>query len=84
MGIMSFFNVAKDKASKAEWEAIDNLKKQLVNVGFAPGEVDYMVKVRTNKKAYTEMSNLELNEIKAALSNQLEISQKCLKLVKEQ
>lgn len=82
--ILSLFSdSAKNKASNVELEALNKLKQQLVDVGFAPDEVNYMVRKHT-KKSYTELSSMEIKEIKTALSAQLEIAQKCLNLTKEQ
>lgn len=82
--IMSLLNAsAKDKESRPDVEAINKLKKQLVAVGFAPGEVNYMVKSRMGSKNYSELSREEIKEIKTALNEQLDIAQKCLNLVKE-
>lgn len=84
--ILSFFNAAaKDKASKVDLEAINKLKKQLVEVGFAPDEVNFMVKehIKNKKKSYAELNSAEIMEIKEALSEQLEIAHKCINLIKE-
>jgi len=84
--ILSYFNAdTKDKASKADLESIEILKKQLVEVGFASDEVNFMVRTNTKnkKKSLTELNSSEIMEIKKALKEQLEIAQKCLNLIKE-
>ena len=81
---LSFLNdVDRVDDSKAEWEEINNLKKQLVDVGFAPDEVDYMIKKQTSKKSFMKLSCSEITNVKEALNKQLEISRKCLNLIKE-
>ncbi|MGI6686607.1 MAG: hypothetical protein ACOX47_14265 [Bacillota bacterium] len=80
--ILSFLNDAdKDKVCKVEWNEIKKLKEQLVDVGFAPDEVDYMVKKHTGRKGYTELSRDEFRELKTTLHHQLEMAQKCLDLI---
>jgi hypothetical protein len=78
VSLFNFFN-----NGKAEWEEIIKLKKQLVDVGFAPDEVNYMIKKQVGKKSCSKLSRSELLKIKEALVNQLEISHKCLNLIKE-
>lgn len=82
--ILSFFSEAtKDRASSAELEGVNKLKQQLVGVGFAPEEVEYMVRKHTKKKSYTELDSSEVKKIRAALSEQLDIAYKCLNIIKE-
>ncbi|MEL7567530.1 MAG: hypothetical protein AAGU27_22000 [Dehalobacterium sp.] len=83
--ILSYFNNVdnKDKASKADLESIETLRKQLVEVGFAADEVNFMVRTHAKKKSLSELSSSEIKEIKEALVEQLEIARKCLNLIKE-
>ena len=77
-------NGGKDEVLRSDLGEIEKLKWELVDIGFAPDEVDYMIKKHTGKKSFTELRNPEINSIKKALSTQLELARKCLDLIKEE
>jgi len=62
-------------------ESILNLKNQLINIGYNPGEVDYLVKKFGHSKSLSELEPSELQELKKALQEQLDIARKCIDAV---
>jgi len=64
---------------KIERENIIDLRQQLVNTGFNPSEVDYLINVNADGKKVSQLDNKTINQIEDALKNQLRIAQKCLK-----
>ncbi len=81
--ILSLFNQWVKKSGEAEWQEIQELKKKLISVGFASDEVNYMIQEQIGKKDLTELDRSEIRKVKQALSEQLEMSIKCLNLIKE-
>jgi hypothetical protein len=71
----------KNHAHKKEWEEIEKIKKELMDLGFFAGEVEYMVESTFKHKKNSEITLEEIKAGKESLKGQMEISQKCLKLV---
>jgi len=62
-------------------ESILALKEKLINIGYNPGEVEYLVKRFGQNKSLNELGGSELNEIKKALQAQLDLAQKCIEAI---
>lgn len=62
-------------------ESILALKEQLINIGYNPGEVEYLVKKFGQSKGLSELDISELNELKKALQAQLDIAKKCIEAI---
>jgi len=62
-------------------ESILALKEKLINIGYNPGEVEYLVKRFGQNKSLNELGGSELNEIKKALQAQLDLAKKCIEAI---
>ncbi|ATW24529.1 hypothetical protein [Candidatus Formimonas warabiya] len=78
-----FGNTDKAKTSLPELEAIQSLKKQLVDVGFASDEVEFMIRSHSHKRSLLDMGTDDLRNIKELLSVQLDIARRCLNLANQ-
>ncbi len=57
------------------------IKQRLIDLGYNPGEVDYLVQKLGKGKSLDELGITKLNELKQALETQLDIAKKCLDAV---
>jgi len=72
----SVFRKADDM--KIGSEKIIDLRQQLVDAGFNPGEVDYLININADGKKVSQLDTKTINQIEDALKNQLRIARKCL------
>lgn len=74
----------KRNKKKVESKNIYDLKRQLIEVGFNPSEVDYLICMHANSRDFSNLEPEAINQIELELKNQLDIAKKCISLVKNQ
>lgn len=78
------FNLFKKEVRIANEDTLSNikgLKKQLINIGYNSGEVDYMIYSCSKGHKLSEIDSDQLKQIEEALQNQLELAQKCKEFI---
>jgi len=70
-----------NKLTNEQLNAIHDLKRQLVQVGFTPGEVNYLIYDYAGGCKLTDLDPETAEQIKQKLSVHLDIGRKCLKLI---
>ncbi len=69
---------AKPKGGKKQ---INELKNQLIILGYNPREIDYLI--HQSKKQNNGSNNNQLDNIKYTLENTLKMAKKCIQVCKE-
>ncbi|MHB1127674.1 MAG: hypothetical protein ACYC2T_12120 [Bacillota bacterium] len=69
---------------KVDLSRIQDLKKQLVEIGFKPSEIDYLIKMHAQFKNINNLDERTITQIEDALISQLDISKKCIRLLQKE
>ncbi|MHB1418446.1 MAG: hypothetical protein ACYCX4_02485 [Bacillota bacterium] len=69
---------------KVDVRKIQDLKKQLIEIGFKPSEIDYLIQVHAQYKKINNLDDDTIKQIEDALYNQLDISKKCIQLLQKE
>lgn len=69
---------------KDELNAVYEIKKQMTQMGFDPGEIDYIIYENAGEKSISSWNVNTAVKVKEALFEHMKIANRCLELTKEQ